>query len=502
MRGTRADPGDGRVVHGRPRRPRGHRGPRVVRVPRRRRRGVLERRQGTASSASRPTCSTPTGRSPPRSRSRWPRACARGCRRTSASRSPGSPGRTAARRRSPWASSTWRSRATASRWCAASSGRATDRRTSATRRGRRSRCCSSGSGAGVTVRAAADVGAGLAPARDRAADRPRRADPRRGRRRRGRVRRGAPGRLGRGVGGRLRPGRAGAVHAGAATRPGIEVAPAHDPSHVRRGLVGGPPARLAVTKALTAIDPGQRGAGRRPRARRSRSSRGSRSSRTRPPAGGWSASRARTARAPPRAGSSTSWPSAGRDPGAFVGALLPAALTGLGVAATARRGAGDAFVVEADEYAGNFDAYRPDVIVLTSAEWDHPDVFADRAAVLAAFEAWIRRAGEREGRRTTPGCRSWSRTSATRASPSSSRGSPTGRGASSRRRSWTRPRSGSAASPGGSRSGSRAPPARPTSCSAGSRPASPTPRRSRSPASTRSRARGRSACRPPAATTR
>jgi hypothetical protein len=24
--------------------------------------------------------------------------------------------------------------------------------------------------------------------------------------------------------------------------------------------------------------------------------------------------------------------------------------------------------------------------VLTSAEWDHPDVFADRAAVLAAFE--------------------------------------------------------------------------------------------------------------------
>ncbi len=74
-------------------------------------------------------------------------------------------------------------------------------------------------------------------------------------------------------------------------------------------------------------------------------------------------------------------------------------LTGLGVAATARRGAGDAFVVEADEYAGNFDAYRPDVIVLTSAEWDHPDVFADRAAVLAAFEAWIRRAGEREGRR-------------------------------------------------------------------------------------------------------
>ena len=69
---------------------------------------------------------------------------------------------------------------------------------------------------------------------------------------------------------------------------------------------------------------------------------------------------------------------AGADPGAFVGALLPAADHGH---RRRRRppgaGAGVAFVVEADEYAGNFDPYRPDVIVLTSAEWDHPDVFAD-----------------------------------------------------------------------------------------------------------------------------
>ena len=47
--------------------------------------------------------------------------------------------------------------------------------------------------------------------------------------------------------------------------------------------------------------------------------------------------------------------------------------------------------MEADEYAGNFDAYHPSLAVLTSAEWDHPDVFADGAAVVAAFEAWIRR---------------------------------------------------------------------------------------------------------------
>jgi UDP-N-acetylmuramate--alanine ligase len=80
---------------------------------------------------------------------------------------------------------------------------------------------------------------------------------------------------------------------------------------------------------------------------------------------------------------------AGRDPSGFVGALLDAQLTG-GTPSTARWGSGDVFVVEADEYAGNFDAYRPDVIVLLNAEWDHPDVFADEDAVLDAFAEWIR----------------------------------------------------------------------------------------------------------------
>ncbi|HJW21796.1 MAG TPA: Mur ligase family protein [Candidatus Limnocylindrales bacterium] len=80
--------------------------------------------------------------------------------------------------------------------------------------------------------------------------------------------------------------------------------------------------------------------------------------------------------------------SAGRDPSAFVGALLPGAITG-GLPATARAGGGDAFVVEADEYAGNFDAYHPAVAVVTNVDWDHPDVFADRAAVVAAFAGWL-----------------------------------------------------------------------------------------------------------------
>ena len=80
----------------------------------------------------------------------------------------------------------------------------------------------------------------------------------------------------------------------------------------------------------------------------------------------------------------------GLDPSAFVGALLPASLSG-GIPATARIGAGKPFIVEADEYAGNFDAYFPDVAALTTIEWDHPDVFEDRAAVIESFERWLER---------------------------------------------------------------------------------------------------------------
>ena len=81
---------------------------------------------------------------------------------------------------------------------------------------------------------------------------------------------------------------------------------------------------------------------------------------------------------------------AGLDPSAFVGAILPAELTGA-EASVVRLGEGRPTVVEADEYAGNFDPYRPDVGVLLNADWDHPDVFATRDDVEAAFEGWIRR---------------------------------------------------------------------------------------------------------------
>ena len=176
---------------------------------------------------------------------------------------------------------------------------------------------------------------------------------------------------------------------------GIVVAPEHSASHVTGASR---PDRLAVTKALTAIDPDQpelaaaRDAGI--------------------PVEPWqqvvadaAVGRTLVGVAGTHGKSTTSgWlvhllVAAGADPSAFVGALLPPSITG-GPPATARWGSGDAFVVEADEYAGNFDAYQPGLAILTSAEWDHPDVFADLAAVVATFEAWLRRTPRgRNGRR-------------------------------------------------------------------------------------------------------
>lgn len=161
---------------------------------------------------------------------------------------------------------------------------------------------------------------------------------------------------------------------------------AHHPAHVG---VRPPPDRLAVTKALTAISPNH------PELEAARAAG--------IPVEPWQqvvadagSGHALAAVAGTHGKSTTSgwlaWLLAevGLDPSAFVGALLPASLTG-GLPATARIGAGAAFVVEADEYAGNFDAYRPVVAVVTTVEWDHPDVFADRAAVIEAFAAWLDR---------------------------------------------------------------------------------------------------------------
>ncbi|MBA2718207.1 MAG: hypothetical protein H0U52_03040, partial [Chloroflexi bacterium] len=166
---------------------------------------------------------------------------------------------------------------------------------------------------------------------------------------------------------------------------GIAIAAEHDAAHVTTTL---PPDRLAVTKALTAIAPDH------PELVAAR--------RAGIPIEPWQQVVADAAVGRTLVGvagthgksTSAGWlvhvlHAAGADPSAFVGALLPASITG-GVPATARRGDGPAFVVEADEYAGNFDAYQPAIAIVTSAEWDHPDVFADEAAVIGAFDGWLR----------------------------------------------------------------------------------------------------------------
>ncbi|HEX8939260.1 MAG TPA: cyanophycin synthetase [Candidatus Limnocylindrales bacterium] len=169
----------------------------------------------------------------------------------------------------------------------------------------------------------------------------------------------------------------------------------HDPAHVTGSPPGRRPTRLAVTKALTAIEPDH------PELEAAR--------RAGIPLEPWqqviadaAVGRILVGVAGTHGKSTTAgWLvhllfEAGADPSAFVGALLPGLVTG-GLPATARWGAGDAFVVEADEYAGNFDPYRPALAVLTTVDWDHPDVFADRAAVVACFEEWLRAAAEAAG---------------------------------------------------------------------------------------------------------
>jgi UDP-N-acetylmuramate--alanine ligase len=165
---------------------------------------------------------------------------------------------------------------------------------------------------------------------------------------------------------------------------GVAVEWRHDPAHVT-GLPR--PDRIAVTKALTSVDPDHaelsaaRSAGI--------------------PLQPWqqvvadaAVGRTLVAVAGTHGKSTTAgWlthalVAVGRDPSAFVGALLPPGITG-GPPATARSGAGDEFVVEADEYAGNFDAYRPAVAVVTNIDFDHPDVFTNRAAVVEALAEWL-----------------------------------------------------------------------------------------------------------------
>lgn len=74
----------------------------------------------------------------------------------------------------------------------------------------------------------------------------------------------------------------------------------------------------------------------------------------------------------------------GKDPSYIIGGVLTTTGQNAGV------GAGDAFVVEADEYDNMFLGLRPNVAVVTNAEWDHPDFFPTSDDMRRSFEAFIR----------------------------------------------------------------------------------------------------------------
>jgi UDP-N-acetylmuramate--alanine ligase len=73
----------------------------------------------------------------------------------------------------------------------------------------------------------------------------------------------------------------------------------------------------------------------------------------------------------------------GRDPSYIVGGVMANTGTNAGV------GQQSLFVVEADEYGDMFLGLRPDTIVLTSLEYDHPDFFDTEAAMLEKFKAFL-----------------------------------------------------------------------------------------------------------------
>jgi UDP-N-acetylmuramate--alanine ligase len=79
---------------------------------------------------------------------------------------------------------------------------------------------------------------------------------------------------------------------------------------------------------------------------------------------------------------------AGRDPSFAIGGSLNESGT------NAHAGTDGVFVAEADESDRSFLVYTPDVAVVTNLEHDHPEEFADEAAVDEAFDAFLARRAE------------------------------------------------------------------------------------------------------------
>jgi len=76
---------------------------------------------------------------------------------------------------------------------------------------------------------------------------------------------------------------------------------------------------------------------------------------------------------------------AGMDPTALVGGTVA------GWEGNLRSGAGDLYVVEADEYDRSFHTLEPDMAVVTNVEADHLDVYGDLAGVEEGFRIFLDR---------------------------------------------------------------------------------------------------------------
>jgi UDP-N-acetylmuramate--alanine ligase len=74
---------------------------------------------------------------------------------------------------------------------------------------------------------------------------------------------------------------------------------------------------------------------------------------------------------------------AGLDPTFIIGGFVPQIET------NAAAGQSDLFVIEADEYDHMFLGLRPAVAVVTTVEWDHPDIFPTRRDFTQAFTDFV-----------------------------------------------------------------------------------------------------------------
>jgi len=75
----------------------------------------------------------------------------------------------------------------------------------------------------------------------------------------------------------------------------------------------------------------------------------------------------------------------GQDPTVVVGSTIKQ------LGGNARFGKSDVVVIEADEYQNKLRYYHPKIVILTSADFDHPDYFADQAAYSHVFKQFVKK---------------------------------------------------------------------------------------------------------------